>query len=470
MRTVFLFIFLFFAFSDCISGAVVSAASSEYSGKRMHFYHHADPITQASETGFLLQFDNKGNATTNVAVKSTTCFYCDFGIYRGSVFIEPGKNIKINLPPLREKSFADQKNPYFEPVYFWFTVAEEENLNNLISSFNNQINQLTNKYFNQLYIRNSKAAFDSIAGQINRYFPDKNIEAFEVYKALSLKLLEADALRLKTEQYASVIGDIPLAQWQNPAFESIFEKAFENRLSFATHKVDGNELKKAVNNSDLSFVKSYVAEKFHLKGDFVQLVTLKLLYDGYYSGNFSKSAIEKMMQLAVTSEMNNAAITNTAKNILTKFLFLKKGTEAPEVCLKSFKNNELCTAGNHGKYKYIVFADVDMAVCREQLKYLSAIDKKFGKYLEIYVIFRNADMSDIKTFVVDKQVPGTILIDSSGDAAHIYKIRSFPAAFLLNENHFVQIEAAKTPLNGFEQQFGLFLRNELFQRQRNQSR
>ena len=29
------------------------------------------------------------------------------------------------MPPLREKSFADEKNPFFEPVAFWFNTEEK---------------------------------------------------------------------------------------------------------------------------------------------------------------------------------------------------------------------------------------------------------------------------------------------------------------------------------------------------------
>ncbi len=63
---------------------------------------------------------------------------------------------ELQLPPFREKSFADQKNPYFEPVSFWFTTENKNQLNSQISDFTIKLNQLTNKYFNHLYFRQSK--------------------------------------------------------------------------------------------------------------------------------------------------------------------------------------------------------------------------------------------------------------------------------------------------------------------------
>jgi hypothetical protein len=60
-------------------------------------------------------------------------------------------------------------------------------------------------------------------------------------------------------------------------------------------------------------------------------------------------------------------------------------------------------------------------------------------------------------------------VDEYGEFIEKYKVKSFPTCFLLNENHEVVFQQAKAPLDGFEQQFGTFLRQELFERQRNQS-
>jgi len=111
-----------------------------------------------------------------------------------------------------------------------------------------------------------------------------------------------------------------------------------------------------------------------------------------------------------------------------------------------------------------------MMVCREQLKYLVNIQKQFQKYLEIILVMRKTDLIEMKMFLVKNEIPGIKLIDENGKYIQQYRVRSFPTCLLLDENHNVIFSEAKAPLDGFEQQFGTYLRNELFERQRNQSR
>ena len=109
-------------------------------------------------------------------------------------------------------------------------------------------------------------------------------------------------------------------------------------------------------------------------------------------------------------------------------------------------------------------------VSREHLKYLSRINELFNKNLEIYVILRDTNLDSIKAFFNENKVPAHILIDKGDVFSNEYKVRSYPQCFLLNEKNEVVFEDTKAPLNGFEQQFGNWLRNELFMRQRNQSK
>ena len=111
-----------------------------------------------------------------------------------------------------------------------------------------------------------------------------------------------------------------------------------------------------------------------------------------------------------------------------------------------------------------------MIVCREHLKYLSKIQERFQKNLEIYIVLRQTGETEMKKFFAENEVPGVKLIDENDEFIEKYKVKSFPQCFLLDQNHRVKFVSAKAPLDGFEQQFGSFLQSELFERMRNQSR
>ncbi len=111
-----------------------------------------------------------------------------------------------------------------------------------------------------------------------------------------------------------------------------------------------------------------------------------------------------------------------------------------------------------------------MAVSREHLKYLSAIDEKYAKNLEIFIVLRNTDATQIKKFFAENVVPGVKLTDESEEFTRLYKIRSFPQCFLFDAGHKVKLAPAKAPLDGFEQQFGAMMQNERIENMRKQGK
>ena len=202
----------------------IKCSHSGYAGKTLDFYQYADPVTQNSHILFSLDFDSDGNSRVTAPVKNTTYAFCDFGIYRGMLYLEPGKTIRLELPPVREKSFADRKNPFFEPVSFWFLTAEDTDLNNQISKFTIQFNKLTDKYFNHLYFRRSKDALDSLTSILGEKFTSINDPAFEAHKNFTLKMVEVDMFRMKPESYSRYFSSVSPDLWAFQSFISLFDK------------------------------------------------------------------------------------------------------------------------------------------------------------------------------------------------------------------------------------------------------
>ncbi len=470
MRVLFSFFFIFLISVAGYSTVTIQCDNLKYAGQKLSFYSYSDPVSSATGLIFTLEFDKTGKCTKTIETQTTDFVFCDFGIYRGLLFLEPGQTIKLQLPPLREKTFADQKNPYFEPVSFWFATENKQQLNNQISDFTTQLNQLTDKYFDQLYFRQSKQIFDSVNFFINKKFGSIKSESFINHKILSLKMVETEAFRLKPEDYATLFSGIKQQLWLHPGFTTIFDKTFTGLLSFDAKSVKGDEIRKAVNQGDITFLAGHIKTKYKIQSEMADLVLLKMLHDAYYSGDFSKTSILQMLKSGRFTGHQNKIIRETAINITEKITHLQLGTTAPAICLNSIDGTKTCTNQKNGKYKYIIFADTEMAVCREHLKYLPAIQQKFQKHLEIYIVLRKTDATQMKKFFAENDVTGIKLVDENNEFINLYKIKSFPQCFLLDENHKVKFVAAKAPLDGFEQQFGSFIQQELFERQRNQGK
>ncbi len=465
-----LIIILFFIFPCFGFSTIVHCTNQEYAGKELVFYTPSDPISGESELCFKLSFDSSGEARADVKTTNTVYAFCDFGIYRGMLFLEPQTTIQLKLPPFREKSFANQKNPYFSPVAFWFISESKNTLNDKVSNYEQLLNQLTNKNFNKLYLSQSATVWDSVKTNLNTAFPETKPETFAIQKQLKEQLIEADVFRMRPEDYSALFTNIKSDFWKHQAFIELLDKTFAAQLSFSTKGIKGKEIKSAVESQNIPVLLNFVKTKYKVTGQMTELVLLKLLHDGFYSGEFSKKAIQNMVASDLYSNNRNPIIKQTATNIIHKFTFLQKGSFAPLICLNNLNGQKVCTDRNKNKFKYIIFADAETMVCREHLKYLSRIDELFNKNLEIFVVLRETDKKEIDKFFNEQKVPAEKMIDSGGKFSSEYKIRSYPQCFLFDEEYRVVFENTKAPLDGFEQQFGSWLRNELFMRQRNQSK
>ena len=447
----------------------ISGKNIQYAGKELIFYRLNDPISKSSTALLSVKFDDAGFFQNELEINKPALVFCEFGIYKGLLILEPGKDLEIIFPPVREKSFADQKNPFFNPVSFWFNTGQKTT-NTDISAFEIKYNQITDKYFNELYFRQSKNHLDSVKNVLNSAFPETNSPLFETYRNLKFYLLETDVCRHKPENIAYVLNDINPDFWELPAFTDFLEKLFNNRLSLDSRDVKGDELKKMVANNNLSGLQNYIALKYKLNSSASDLVLLKFLYDAFYSGEFPKTQILEMIQAKTFTQNNNKNIQQFSRSVYEKLNHLLPGTKAPEICLKTLNENTFCTSHTKNKFKYLVFADVEMLVCQEQLKHLQKIDDQFNKHLEIVVIYRNTGLNEIIRFVNNNIIPGVHVFDEQNIYISKYRVKTFPLCFLLNENHEVVFAETRNPVEGFSQQFGRFLQQELFNRQRNQPR
>lgn len=452
---------------------LIEGRNKEYAGKKLEFFRFANPITQEKIHVFTLEPDQEGNFSAEVKVNHTTFVFSDFGIYRGMLFLEPGKRIEPLFPPWREKSFADSKNPYFKPIEFWFATKEGNQLNDHISDFDARLNQLSDRFFNTLYFNQSKSAFDSISHILENHFGRQKNPTFNWHKKLKLKVLEADAFRLTTEKVSEDLSATGREFWNHPAFIGLFEKTFTNKLNFEVRSTTGTEIREAISAGNISFLKNILKEKYKISGPVADLALLKMLHDAFYSGDFSQNDILSLVNSSAFRQHTDNTVRETANNVLQKLEFLRKGTKAPVICLKNTDGHRVCTSktsAGENKFKYLVFADTEMIVCREHLKYLTRTEEQFQKNLEIIVVLRKTDLIEMKIFLDKENIPGIHLVDENGEFIEKYRVKSFPSCFLLNENHEVVFQQALAPLDGFEQQFGNFLRQELFKRQRNQPR
>ncbi len=174
--------------------ARIEGVEPDYAGRTLEFFTWSDPISQTEKKLFAATIDAQGRFSAETGVTETVYAYCDIDIYRLKLLLTPQQPLKIKLPPLRKKSFADSKNPYFEPLEVWLKTEDvpQDELTALISKFDQRYFQLTEKYFNQLYYQQSQRHLDSVKVTLDQEFSRFKTPWFLAHRQLQLTALEAD--------------------------------------------------------------------------------------------------------------------------------------------------------------------------------------------------------------------------------------------------------------------------------------
>lgn len=454
-------IFLFLAVFCCkanIWAAKIEGSEPGYAGRSIEFVKWSDPVSKTEKAVFTLQIDEQGKISHNFDVSETIFCYADFDIYRCKLMLSPGQSIRIKLPPPREKSFEESKNPYFKPVEMWMMAHPlnegEEELTSLTARFDQHFDKLKQQYFNQLFHQRQRKYIDTVKIQLDAKFPDSRLPLFNYHKKLQLKTLEADMTFSGREKLLSGAQNLPPEVWNLPSFVDVIDRLFSNTFSNESKGGSGGSLRAWIAQTRGAELKKWVETYTGTLAPLSDLLLLKMLHDAFYSGEFDKNAIIRITGDRFFTENASKPVVNAAKAVNEKISFLHKNTKAPEICLKTIEHKTVCSSASEKPFQYIMFADLDIPVCQEQVKYLKTIYEKLSNKVDFYIVVIPPLRVDAAAFLKENDIPGTIVFDTENrEISRLYRIRSFPTAFLLDNEQKVILAPAKTPLDGFEHQF-----------------
>lgn len=452
---VFVFSTLLVISALSVKGVKVEGNEPAYRGRLIRFYTLTDPVTKNEKPLFTFTPDSRGFFETEVKVDEITWCFSDIGIYRLMLFITPGVNIRIKLPVLREKSFEESKNPYFEPVQAWVVTENgpADELTNLVARFDKKYYQLIDKYFNQLYYRQLNNYIDTIKKESERDFSAFKSQGFLLHKQLRMKLLEAGIMHGGREKTAGSLKEVRPGFWNHPSFSEFINNLFVNTLGTESKSISGPKIKQWIYRENLPELVKWTETLTGTKPPLTDLILLKMLHDAWYSGEFSKTAVQHLAGSDFFKNNKEPEIRAIAREVELKFNFLRVGSMAPEICLPLTTSGKFCSSSNTKPFLYILFTDPEIPVCQEHLKYLKTMAEKTGQGLQILIVSKESKKIGLAGFISANQIPGIVVTDSGDETARLYKIRSYPSAFLLDRNHKVVLAPAKTPLDGFEFQF-----------------
>jgi peroxiredoxin len=432
----------------------------KYAGEELTFYTYSDYITRDTLQLASARVDKDGFFSCILKLEEIRKIYTDLGVYKGYLYVDPGKEYELVLPEKKEKNKAQKLNPYFKgvPVHIGIKNSSPEELNYQINVFSSQYDKIINKNANNIknlsQIRDSiYTLLDSTVQSDNPYFQN-----YKKYKLGGLKVsLGYPANKIKKELLAN-----EKVLYNNPAYmdlvSTLYQDYFKDMFSKYGYKIYYiiNQLKSYPKLDSLVREDWILNDNDKLRG----LILLKNLHDAFYDKSFSRKAVIQIID-SMQQAINHTENLRIAGNIKEKNQVLEVGDQAPPFCLYNKDSNQLCLEDLKGEYIYLGFCNSLNYSCIKHYSIMENLYKKHKKHFKI-VIISNADkFSQMKRFVEHHGYPWTFLhLGNNQKLMNDYNVKNMPAYFFINPEGKLVLAPAPMPSENIEERIYRVMKRE----------
>jgi peroxiredoxin len=438
----------------CAQNVVISGKAIDYAGKEITFYFYPDPVVHQRQSLGSMKVAGDGSFTITIPVTQPLEIYTDIEKYTGTLIIEQGKSYKIVLPPFSGRTVDEAQSPYFKPELYWLglpdTPTNDPNL--LVRSFLTEYNLETVKNQIALYQNFSKSAAKNIISKLELKFNDDKNEYFRILRTYTFAELEytvsqRDPIPVIEKYFARKSPEL-----NNPAYQHCFGTIFSDYLHKESKDYKNNKMTGFINTGNFSALVSLFEGRGYNK-EFSELVVLKGLYDGYYTGGFDKKNI-----LMTLNKSKQSITSGPLKPVLDRILIslesLSIGSKAPSFKLRNNVNQTVSNEKYLGKFLYLIFFRSSGNDSRNELDSIVPVEKKLRQVLSVVSIETDNNFDSALKLWKDKNYPWELL-NGSGNKSLIenYKAEVVPAFYLIAPDGTLILSPAPPPTHEFETLF-----------------
>lgn len=446
---------------------VISGKDTDYRGKIITFYSIVEPVLDQKNVMGSVTVKNDGTFTLFLPVSGTTEIYCDLEKYCGTMVVEPGKKYSVTLPPFSPRTADEAHSAYFKPAPYWLGLPRTDNndLNYKVRSFVAEFNSETVKNTVPIYQKGSKVIADQIIEKLGQKYSDDQNTYFETLKLYSFAELEYAVHQNNPDPVIKEYFATKPVWLQHPAYQKAFGALFTDYLRKQSQDAHYRKLVNIVNSGDYIGLVQFFENRGYRK-DFAELIVLKGLNDGYYSGSFSKKGIIKAIETAQTETASNSLLP-VARQIKKKLTMLAVGGEAPGIGLYNAKKEMVTMDKFIGKFVYLNFINSRSHDCRMELDSLVSIEKNLRQVLQVVSIAIDDDFGHALQLWKDEGYPWELLDGSNQkELATNYNATVTPAFYLISPDGKLVLSPASSPSQEFGPIFLRLLRGYSFNQQR----
>ena len=435
----------------------ITGKAPEYSNNLIELNIFHDFITEETIKVGDIRFNAEGSFELEFELTEISLCIADFDGYHGMIYLEPGKTYNIVFPPKRTLTASQKKNPFVKPEPIWFGIKNftPVDLNILIQQFEIAYAKYENIYFDQIFVYQSASLVDTVKQMLDKEFPKTNNSFFESHKQFRKANLEFALHQGKsaifTESYFKETKPI----YNLAAYSTLFNEVFLNYFSLLDNTSHHPEIKKMINTAQLQPLDVFFQKQLHYNKELAHWVLLKSMKDAYYSANFSKASILKMLDQVKELSWSSYE-QKTAQIIREKLIYLASGTKAPLINLKDLAGRTVHFSDYTNKYIYLHFTDPKNSICRQHLDVLKTIATHYpGKIIIINVIPPQVNFKNESGWA-------GIFTTTDDNIEALYKVKTVPNSFLIGKEGKLLLSPAPNPIDGLDRQLGQILKSDHF--------
>ncbi|HEX7584201.1 MAG TPA: hypothetical protein VF373_05895 [Prolixibacteraceae bacterium] len=433
----------------------ITGKAPEYALNTIDFNILHDFISDEKIKLGAIRFNAEGVFNLEFELAETSLCFADFDGYHGMIYLEPGKTYEIVFPPKRKLTESQKRNPFVkpDPVWFGITKPDKDELNVQIQQFEQAFATLENKYFDQIFTNQSKSLVDTVKLKLDKEFRNTNSALFESHKKFRKADLEFALHQGKSAAFMETYFSNTKPIYNLAAYSILFNQVFSNYFTVLTNAPGSAEIKKLINTAGLQQLDEYFQKHLHFNRELSHLVLLKSMNDAWYSKQFSKASILKMLDEVKTSGWSEYE-QKTAQFIRTELTYLTSGTNPPAIRLKNLNGQKVSFADYPNTYIYLHFTDPKNSICRQHLDELKTIASHYkDKLVIINVIPVNPAFKNESGWA-------GIFTTTESNLEETYKVKTFPVSYLIGKDGKLLLSPAPNPIDGLDRQLGQLFKSD----------
>lgn len=453
MRTLLFLLISLISVSECLADSVrIYGRNESYAGSKIEIACHSNVFTYAEKKISELQVEADGSFSVSFDLDQVQLVFLPLGIYKGYLYVEPGKEYEIMLPPKKELSPAQKMNPFFEQEELLIGVANAspDDLNIVIRNLDDRVDSFISKNFHRIYRKKEASVAIAFTDELKKEYQGIDNDYFQDYLTYRLGFLEYLAYPQsfrKIEDKYFLNKELKL---NNSAFTSLYKKQYGNFLTGYFSQIESHELSLAL-RSETTYRDIYeLMRNYPAYSDisFRELVIATSVFDAYIRRFYGqKKCLEILKDLKENSQSDyNRALCDS---YLAKITHLQVNYPAPDFSIGSHQ-----LANYKGKYLYLNFCNTQSYPCLQDFKEIKKLKHQFGNNIEFLSIACDGDETKFKEFTAKHQLDWPIIpIGSQKDLLKQYNVKAFPTYILIGPKGEIIKAPAQGPRENIQLEF-----------------